>query len=152
MVLNQGGNKAKKKASKDVKQEKKLLSLQELVKVQGEEEYALIRKKLGDGRYTVLCTDGKERMAIASGNIKKRTRVELGDITLVSIREYQDNKCDMSHVYTPEETRVLLKNNEFPQCFVTDGIMEKKEDDRDDINFEDDTDDGLESKEWINDI
>jgi len=33
---------------------------------------------------------------------------------LVSLRDYQDEKCDIIHKYTPDEARILKKKGELP--------------------------------------
>jgi translation initiation factor 1A len=153
MVLNKGGNKAKKKASKDVKQVVSI-PLTELVRRQGE-EYCLVLKKLGDGRYTVRCTDGRERLAIAGGNIRKRSRIEAGDVLLVSLRDYQPEKCDISFVYTAEQLKQLTKANEIPLCFISEGVMKKNETSDETFEFDDmmaETGEDGGDKSWIQDI
>jgi Translation initiation factor 1A / IF-1 len=38
--------------------------------------------------------------------------INVGDIILVSLRDYQDEKCDIIHKYTPDEARTLKKKGE----------------------------------------
>ena len=55
-----------------------------------DQEYARIDSVYGSGRYKLFCFDGKERLGIASGNIK-RTRISLKDIVLISKDSRNDN-------------------------------------------------------------
>ena len=42
----------------------------------------------------------------------KKFGISRGDIILVGLRDYQDNKCDIFYKYTPDEAR-RLKNKDF---------------------------------------
>ena len=63
------------------------------------QEYAQITRCNGNCRFDVLCFDGKERMAIMCGAMRKRRFVNAKDIVLVSLREWQDTKCDIIDSY-----------------------------------------------------
>lgn len=113
--------------------------------------YAKITKCKGNCRFDVHCTDGKERMAIMCGAMKKRKFVNMGDIVLVSLRDFQDDVCDIIDSYDenqakrlkdmkelPEEMK-LEEDNQFDDVDV-DGIMfttEMPSSDEDDIDLED---------------
>ena len=56
----------------------------------------------------------------------KRVWICIGDTVLVSLRDYQDDKADIIHKYTSEETKTLISYNE-----ITGNI---KIDDEDGIN------------------
>jgi len=87
-----------------------------------QEEYAIISKKLGDRRMLVQMPDmGTEKMAIIPGRFRKRCWFEVGDLCLVSFREYQDDKVDIVHKYTDEERRHLCSHGEIPNAFVAVG-------------------------------
>ncbi|CDI77080.1 eukaryotic translation initiation factor 1A, putative [Eimeria acervulina] len=46
--------------------------------------------------------------------MRKRVWVNAGDIVLVSLREFQDNKGDVIAKYTPDEARALKSYGELP--------------------------------------
>tara|TARA_B110000285_G_scaffold225862_1_gene284740 strand:- start:5887 stop:6297 length:411 start_codon:yes stop_codon:yes gene_type:complete len=90
-----------------------------------QEEYAIISKKLGDRRMLVQMPDmGPEKMAIIPGRFRKRCWFDVGDLCLVSFREYQDDKVDIVHKYTPEERRHLCNHGEIPIAFAASGAAD----------------------------
>ena len=46
--------------------------------------------------------------------MRKRVWINVGDIVLVSLREFQDNKADIIWKYTPDEARSLKAYGELP--------------------------------------
>jgi translation initiation factor 1A len=46
--------------------------------------------------------------------MRKKVWVNQGDIILIGLRDYQDDKGDVIHKYTPEEARELKKLGELP--------------------------------------
>jgi len=87
------------------------------LKYKGEgEEYAQVKKVNGSGRYHLLCFDGQERLGIGNGRIKKRVRVQLGDIVLVErwLDMTADDKCTIIHKYDDDEARKLQSEGHFP--------------------------------------
>ena len=95
MPNTKGGKKHKRGASK-YSNNKTLV-----VKEEDEHEYAIIDKKLGNGRFTCKCLDEKERIAKICGTMRKKVWVNPGDVVLVSLREFEvkDNKCDIIAKY-----------------------------------------------------
>ena len=67
---NKKGGKKFKKGKKDSFQEKQLI----LKDPKEGQEYAKITRVNGSGRYQLYCFDGKERLGICAGNIKRKTR------------------------------------------------------------------------------
>ena len=47
---------------------------------------------LGNGRLEAYCFDGKQRQCHIRGKMRKKVWVGAGDIILVSLRDYQDDK------------------------------------------------------------
>ncbi len=76
--------------------------------------YGRVLKMLGNGRLDVQCFDGIKRLGHIRGSLKS-VRIETGDILLLSLRDFQDSKCDVIVKYTPEETRSLRNHNQIPQ-------------------------------------
>jgi len=78
----------------------------------GEEQiYGITEKELGDRRFSVVCQDGKKRMARVRGKMNKRQYVRVGDCVLITVRATDnDDKCDIIHVYDNEQTKILRKS------------------------------------------
>uniref|UniRef100_A0A6C0IYB3 S1-like domain-containing protein n=1 Tax=viral metagenome TaxID=1070528 RepID=A0A6C0IYB3_9ZZZZ len=119
MVKNtHGGNKHKKFARKrDNTGRNDIVSL----KKTEEQEYGYITKILGNCRFNILCYDKKERIGHVRGKLRKRTFFEQGDFILVSLRDFQDNLCDMIQKYTYDQVNILINNNEVKECFAKNG-------------------------------
>lgn len=79
---------------------------------------------LGNGRLEALCFDGEKRLAHIRGKMRKKVSVDLpeglsavlmtllrqvwinqGDIILLSLRDFQDDKADVIVKYTADEAR-----------------------------------------------
>ena len=86
-----------------------------LVKEEEGEEYAQVLKISGGGRYEVHCMDDVKRVAKMRGKFRKRIRVSVNDVLLVILREFQENKCDIIHVYYADEVKQLKQLGEIPQ-------------------------------------
>lgn len=92
------------------------------------EDYAKVTKILGDRRVTICLTDNKSCMGIIPGKFFKKVWICVGDVVLVSMRDFQDNKCDILHKYTDNEIKKLYKLREIPDFFVDKNEKEVKED------------------------
>jgi translation initiation factor 1A len=85
------------------------------------QDYALVQTVLGGGRMKVLCLgDNTERIGTIRGSMYKKVWVSKDDIVLISLREYQDSKCDIILKYTNDEVRLLQKYGEVPKSFESD--------------------------------
>ena len=109
---NQKGGKKHKRGKKDY-DETKILRVKE-----NGQEYAQITSCKGNCRFDVkCCSDGKERIAILCGKMRKRRFVNMRDIVLVSLRDFQDNKCDIIDTYDDNQVRKLKEMREIPEEF-----------------------------------
>jgi len=110
------GGKSNKKGGKKHKRGKKqkFEESRELQFKEDGQEYAQITKKLGNGRFRLQCFDGKERMGVIRGAMRRRVWVNEGDIILVGLRDFQDDKADIILKYTDSEARNLKTYNELP--------------------------------------
>ena len=107
MVRNsgKGGKGAKKKASKNVEGGgTKFLELKD-----DEQEYAFLSKSLGNCRFECICQDGTTRLGCIRGGMRKRVWLKVGEWVLVSLRDFQDNKCDIIHKYSESDVNQLKK-------------------------------------------
>lgn len=143
-----GGGKAKSKGGKSFKKGKKIEAKTELIFKEEEQEYAQVVKLLGSSRMLVVCADGKERMCRIRGKLVRRAWVSVGTVVLISLREWEDDKCDMIHKYTDEEARRLHAYKELPQTIklvsdegdnaaIDDGIVFEFVDETNEINIDD---------------
>jgi len=106
-----GGNKAKRaKGGGDAAKAKKELEFKE-----DGQEYGQVLRMLGNGRCEVSCFDGTKRLCHIRGKMRKKVWVNQGDIVLVSLRDFQDEKGDIIVKYTPEEARNLKTYGELPE-------------------------------------
>lgn len=78
------------------------------------QEYAQVTKMLGNGRLEAQCFDGTKRLAHIRGKMRKKVWINQGDIILLSLREYQDEKADVIQKYTADEARNLKAYGELP--------------------------------------
>jgi len=124
MPNKKGGKKYKR--NKNQVQENKTTRLKDETQSQ---EYAQITKCLGNSRFEVLCFDGKKRLAIMCGKMKKRVFVNAHEIVLVSLRDWQDSKCDIIHKYNASDVQKLKQKNLIPK-FIK---LEEKNDDEDEV-------------------
>lgn len=76
--------------------------------------YAKVLKTLGNCRLELECYDGIKRLGHIRGSMKNKTWIGVGDIVLVSTRDYQDDKCDIILKYTPEEVRKMINFGDLP--------------------------------------
>jgi len=103
-------------------------STRELTFKEAGHEYAVVNKMLGNGRLDATCQDGKNRLCHIRGNMRNRQWIGVGDLILISLREYEDDKADVVHKYSNDECRRLKKLGEL--------TLEVKE--KEDNNIEDD--------------
>ena len=125
-----------------------------------DQEYGKVIRAMGNGRFEVQCLDGKTRMGIIAGNMRKRVWVNKDDIILFSKWEFttDDDKCSIVHKYDIDESRKLQKEGEFPDSinleeeneFNTDNnTFQFDYDSSDNISEEDDGEED-EEKEGVN--
>lgn len=139
MVIKKGGKKGKKakKVNEDIKRK---ISFKE-----EDQEYCQIMRLLGDCRAEGNCFDGKTRICHIRGSMRKKVWVKSGNIVIVSLREFQDEKCDIIHVYKDEEVKTLIKFGELPSTIkVNDASVEDIKVD-DGIDFEESEEDDEEA-------
>ena len=131
MPKNKGkGGKGKRKGkNKNAEQIKR-----ELVFKTVDQDYAQVCRILGDCRVMVYTFDGKERVAKIRGSFKKRVWIREGDVVLVGLRSFEDDKCDIIHRYHPDEVRKLRARGHVPAKLPMD---EQEEDNADIVDFTD---------------
>lgn len=109
-------------------------------------EYAQVLKMLGNGRLEAKCFDGQKRLGHIRGKMRKKVWIGVDDIVLVTIREFQDDKCDVILKYLPDEVRALKAYGELPESIE---VNENNEGTTEVVDFIDDSgsDDSDDSEE-----
>jgi translation initiation factor 1A len=135
-VNKKGGNKSKKQKNSTVNiMERKL----EFKDTEDNQEYAQIKKALGNSRFEAHFFDGKDRLAHAPRSLKKqKSFVKVGDVVIVSLRTFQDSKCDILYVYNSKEVKQLKKLGEIPME-VSEDINNENNEIENDVEFEDES-------------
>ncbi|KAI9695396.1 MAG: Translation initiation factor 1A [Bogoriella megaspora] len=111
MPKNKGkGGKNRRRGKNENDNEKRELTFKE----EGQ-EYAQVLKMLGNGRLEALCFDGTKRLAHIRGKLRKKVWINNGDIILLSLRDYQDEKGDVILKYSADEARSLKAYGELPE-------------------------------------
>jgi translation initiation factor 1A len=109
--------KAKGKGGKNVKKGKKRDTdgeRRDLLFKEDGQEYAQVLRMLGDGRIALACYDDVARIGLIRGTMRRRVWINTGDIVLIGLREFQQDKADVIHKYTSDEARNLQAYGELP--------------------------------------
>jgi translation initiation factor 1A len=107
MPRNTGG-KSKKKVVKTDNHIKRPLEYK-----QEGQEYALAGKPLGSGRFLLTFDNRKEpRIGRVCGSMRKKVWITEGSLVLVSIRDFEDDKCDIIYKYNDDEAKQLKKEGQ----------------------------------------
>jgi translation initiation factor 1A len=110
-----------------------------------DQNYGQITKVLGSGRFMTKCYKSKpngdfdmvEMVCTVRGKMRKRVYVNNGDIVIVAMRVFQDNKGDIVHKYSYDEANQLKKQQLLPKIELTNTNANNN---NSEINFEDDPD------------
>lgn len=132
MPKNKGkGGKNRRRGKNENDNEKRELTLKD-----DGQEYAQVIKMLGNGRLEAQCFDGVKRLAHIRGKLRKKVWINQGDIILLSLRDYQDEKGDVILKYTADEARALKACKELPETAKINETETFGADGDDDCNFE----------------
>lgn len=112
----------------------------ELVFKEDGQEYARCSALLGNRRLSLDCMDGVQRLGLIRGSMKRGAvnRVRVGDMVLVGLRDYQDDKADVVHKYDADEVHRLRAYGEIEGLKASeheDRVAGFMSDDDDDIEF-----------------
>ena len=134
--MNEQGGKNRRRGKNENDDDKR-----ELVFREDGQEYAQVTKMLGNGRLEAMCFDGEKRLAHIRGKLRKKVWINQGDIILLSLRDYQDEKGDVILKYTADEARSLKAYGELPEnAKINETDTYARGDDDDQCNFEFDED------------
>jgi len=131
------GNKGKGgKSRRRGKNENEPTKRELVVKEEGQ-EYAQVVKMLGNERLEAFCFDGKTRQCHIRGKMQKKVWINKDDIILISLRDYQDDKCDVILKYNADEIMKLKQKGELPsKASLASDILEDDEDEDCAFSFE----------------
>lgn len=136
MPKNKGkGGKNRRRGKNENDNEKR-----ELIFKEEGQEYAQVLKMLGNGRLEALCFDGSRRLAHIRGKLRKKVWINQGDIILLSLRDYQDEKGDVILKYSADEARSLKAYGELPENAKINETDTYGQEGEGDCNFEFDED------------
>lgn len=113
-----GGKKSKKKKNQ-------IVHTSEIREKEDGQEYAQIIKCCGNSRFDVLCFDGKERKATLCGTMRKRKFVNANQLVLVSLRDFEDAKCDIIDSYDDNQFRKLKADGNVPDSIKIEEEFEQ---------------------------
>jgi|UniRef100_A0A6U0DXZ8 translation initiation factor 1A len=112
----------------------------ELIFKEDGQEYAQVLRMLGNGRLEAQCIDGVKRLCHIRGKMRKKVWVNTGDIILLGLRDFQDEKADVILKYLADEARSLKAYGELPETFRvndTDTFEEERGENDDFFDFDD---------------
>ncbi|KAL0898741.1 hypothetical protein Bca101_082702 [Brassica carinata] len=114
MPKNKGkGGKNRKRGKNEADDEKR-----ELIFKEDGQEYAQVLRMLGNGRCEAMCIDGTKRLCHIRGKMHKKVWIAAGDIVLVGLRDYQDDKAYVILKYMSDEAKLLKAYGELPENTV----------------------------------
>jgi translation initiation factor 1A len=103
-----GGKNKKNLLQNDMKEKR------ELIFKEDGQEYGQVFKMLGNGRCDVYCFDGIKRLCHIRGKLRKKIWINIGDIVLIGLRDFQEGKGDIILRYLADESRCLKTYGEIP--------------------------------------
>ena len=132
MPKNKGkGGKARRRGKNETEQKR------ELVLKEDGQEYAQITKNCGNCMFDAHCFDGVERLCHVRGKMRKRVWMGVGDIILISLRDFQDGKADIIQKYTSEEARRLKTMGQLPNsATINESVVADPDEDECTFDFE----------------
>lgn len=75
----------------------------------GTSQYARVTSMLGNGRMRVTCSDGSDKLARIRGNMRRRDYIHIGDMVLVTLRDFEADKVDVVFKYSNAEACQLQR-------------------------------------------
>ncbi|HJM44325.1 MAG TPA: translation initiation factor eIF-1A [Candidatus Poseidoniaceae archaeon] len=103
------------------------------------EMFAIADNILGGRRVSVICADGKTRMARIPGKMRRRQWVREGDLIIVWPWDFQDSKADVKHRYSKTQAIYLSRKGVLPEIVDLFGSGEELQEETDDSGIWDET-------------
>jgi len=118
MPNNIGGKgfKKRKKKGNNFREDKELV----LKDPKENENYGLVKGAKGNGRFDIETPDGTVKLGVLAGKHRKRMWVNAGDIVLVGIWDFQEDKCSILHKYSEDHVQKLVEKREILPNFQKD--------------------------------
>lgn len=128
-VKKKGGKHARrgKKATADTVRETALITKDK------DQDYMRVTGMLGDCRIKGVNSAQEEIICIIRGKFRKRVWINNGDIVLVGLRAFQDDRADVIHKYSPNEAKQLVNLNEIPRSMLGDVSRNNDNDEEDGV-------------------
>tara|TARA_B100000900_G_C20590526_1_gene721404 strand:+ start:1754 stop:2320 length:567 start_codon:yes stop_codon:yes gene_type:complete len=114
-IGGKGFKKGKKKGN-NFREEKELI----LKDPKENENYGLVKGAKGNGRFDIETPDGNVKMGVLAGKHRKRMWINAGDIVLVGIWDFQEEKCSILHKYSEDHVQKLVDKREILPNFQKD--------------------------------
>lgn len=102
-------------------------SARELILPTEDQVFGTIIKALGDSHFTVECQDKLERRCKVRGKMRNRQFVQVGQVVIVSTRDYSEGTGDIIHAYTNSEVKDLRKTENLLMKEIPTSGEDKKE-------------------------
>ena len=102
------------------------------------ENYGLVKGAKGGGRFDIETPDGLKIIGILAGKHKKRMWINVGDIVLLGLWEFQVGKCSIIHKYSPEHVQKLIEKKEVVSTFQCDNLAQFEDHGHDEDYFSSD--------------
>merc|ERR1711869_34955 len=112
------------------------LDKRELIFKEDGQEYAQVLTMLGGGRLDAQCFDGIKRLCGIRGKMRKRVWISQGDIVLVGLCDFQDEKADVILKYSADEARNLKAYGELPETAKINESVDVEFVSDDDVEFD----------------
>jgi translation initiation factor 1A len=116
------------------------------------QEYARVSKMLGNRRILAKTNQGDEVLCIIPGKFKSRVWIDVNDIILISIRDYQSDKSDVIYKYFPKEIKELNKLGQLSNHISENIDLFSDKANTKDIFFEEDSESDNQDKELSEEI
>lgn len=84
------------------------------------ENYGLVKSAKGNGRFDIETPDGNVKIGVLAGKHRKRMWINSGDIVLVGIWDFQEEKCSILHKYSEDHVQKLVDKKEILPNFQKD--------------------------------
>jgi len=118
MTKNKSGGKSNRKYKNDSQAVKRELIFKDV-----DQDYGIVTKMLGNMRLEAQSMNGQKMQCLIRGKLKKKVWISVGDVVLISIRDFQEDKADVIHKYTLDESRLLRSYNEIPESFIVNASI-----------------------------
>lgn len=93
----------------------------EFIEIEDGQQYGIVQDLLGNGRVNVFCEDNAIKVARIRGRMRKysnKVLIERGDLVLVALRDFNDDKVDLFHKYSSEDINYLMRHDLLPEIIL----------------------------------